>query len=71
MLSKPAPRLKEVSTGQGHMSACHHAIDKMSAPAKLKDEKVRTVKEIVHEHNPQDVILDVQNLKVSFPIIKG
>src|SRR5206468_1026540 len=52
-------------------TACHHEIDKTSAPAKINTEKIRTVKEIVHELKQDDVILDVQNLKVSFPIVKG
>ncbi|MCY9693169.1 dipeptide ABC transporter ATP-binding protein [Paenibacillus alginolyticus] len=69
--SKPAPKLKEVLEGHGHMAACYHDIDKMSAPAKINTEKIRTVKEVVHIHKHEEVILDVQNLKVSFPIVKG
>ncbi|UUZ96771.1 ATP-binding cassette domain-containing protein [Paenibacillus sp. P25] len=37
----------------------------------MKAEQTRTVKDIVHEHKPEDVILDVQNLTVSFPVTKG
>jgi len=70
--SKPAPRLKEIaSDGQRHLAACHLDIDKSLAPAATRAETVRAVKEVVHEPKREDVILDVQDLKVSFPIVKG
>ncbi len=68
---KPAPRVREVPNAPGHQTACHHDITVKTVPSRIKEEQVRPVKEAVHQPKPEDVILNVQNLTVSFPVVKG
>jgi peptide/nickel transport system ATP-binding protein len=69
---KPSPRLRKVSEDGSHMTACHMNIDMNSAPTREAANTLRNVKETSNSEVPsRKVILDVQNLKVFYPVVKG
>ncbi|MBO1514052.1 ABC transporter ATP-binding protein [Metabacillus bambusae] len=69
--TKPSPKLREIKGNKNHFTACHHDIDKMTTPTIIRNEKERIVKEVNKKKNKNDIMLEVKDLKVSFPIVKG
>ncbi len=69
--TKTSPKLRKVSGDQDHFTACHYDITKMTTPEKIKNEEIRPVKGQNQKTKDEDIILEVKDLKVSFPIMKG
>lgn len=68
--NRKTPALKTVEGQDGHRTACHREVTLQSEPTKEIIETKRSVKQPIPKEQ-QKPILEVQNLKISFPIIKG
>lgn len=68
---KTSPKLREVDGELNHRTACHREIKFNTIPEKKRAEDIRSIKEPQIDKHDKDIILKVENLKVSFPIIKG
>jgi peptide/nickel transport system ATP-binding protein len=69
--TKPSPTLRSVSGDKDHFTACHYEINKITIPAKIKTEEIRPMKAINETKKNEEIILEVKELRVSFPILKG
>ncbi|AGA56641.1 oligopeptide/dipeptide ABC transporter, ATP-binding protein [Thermobacillus composti KWC4] len=68
--TEPSPKLRDVPGEDRHQTACHRDVDKSTVPVKQTVEAVRKLKD-PRELVRQDVILEIRDLKVSYPILKG
>lgn len=75
----PAPKLRTVEGDNEHCIACYADVDKSSIEADKSAQKIRVVKKFDENRNSgtseqsqkEDNILEVKNLKIYFPVLKG
>jgi len=68
--TSPAPKLRQVPGDHQHMTACHRDIDKTTPPVKPIGDSLRKLKD-PRELAKRDIVLEIRDLKVSYPIVKG